>query len=85
MREPSELNAVVHSSEDASGILHRFLVPQLCLTGTHVGDVRPLIMRGHLKGGPRARGGLFEDQCDVLAFEQFLLGRGPLLMTEMFT
>ena len=85
VREPSELDAVVHPSEHASGVLHGLLVAQLRLTGTHVGHVRPLIVGGDFEGGPRARGRLLEDQRDVLALEPLLLGRGPLLVTELFT
>jgi len=63
----------------------RFLVPSCVSPDPDVGGRAPPDHAQATSRRTRARGGLFEHQCDGSAFEQFLLGRGPLLMTEMFT
>ena len=71
--EAAVLDAVEGAAEHPGGVLHRLLVPDLGAARLQVGDVRALVLRGHLEGGAGARRRLLEDQRDVLAGEARLL------------
>jgi hypothetical protein len=61
------LDAVEGPPEHAGGVLHGLLVADLGPAGLQVGDVGPLVVGGDLERRARARGGLLEDEGDVLA------------------
>jgi hypothetical protein len=68
--------AVVHATQHTRRIRDGFLVPDLGSCRPEVGDVRPLVVRGHLEGAPGPGGGLLEDQGDV---ETAQTGHFPIL------
>ena len=70
------LDRVVHPTEHASGILHRFLVADMAAAGAKVGDMGALVIGGHLEAGAGACRILLEDQGDVSAQQPRLLGAG---------
>jgi hypothetical protein len=61
------LDAVECPPEHPGRVLHGLLVADLGPARLQVGDMGPLVVGGDLEGGTRARGGLLEDQGDVLA------------------
>ena len=61
------LDRVVHPAEHPRGVLHRLLVPDLRRVGVDVGHVGTLVVRRHLERATGTRGGLLEDERDVLA------------------
>ena len=67
--EAAVLDAVVHPAEDARGVAHRFLVPDLRTLGPEVRHVGALVVCRDLERRARARGRLLEDDRDVLALE----------------
>ena len=74
----AELDRVVHAAEHARGVGDRLLVPHLRPARVEVGDVRALVVGRDLERRARARGGLLEDQRDLLALEPAGLGAGVL-------
>jgi hypothetical protein len=70
---PAVFDGVVEASQDARRVAHRLLVANLRLMGTQERDVCALVVRGDLEGAARARGGLLEDEGDVLADEPLAL------------
>jgi hypothetical protein len=81
--EAAVLDRVVHAPEYPGGVLHALLMADLRGVGIDIGDVRALVVGGHLKGAAGARRGLLEDQCDVLALEVLALGTGVLGALEV--
>jgi hypothetical protein len=78
LREPAVLDAVEGAPEHSGGVLHRLLVTDLGAAGLEVGDVRALVLRGHLERGASASRGLLEDERDLLPGEVRLLVPGVL-------
>ena len=81
--ETTVFDGVVQPSEHPRGVLHAFLVADLRGVGVDVGDVGALIVGGHLEGAAGSRGGLLEDQRDVLALEMLALGTAVLGALEV--
>ena len=67
LRLAAVLDAVEEAAQHAGRVGDRFLVPHLGPRRVEIRDVRALVEGGHLEGAARARGGLLEDEGDVLA------------------
>src|SRR3546814_7577211 len=73
LAEAPIFDCVIEPPQDAGGVLHGLLVADLGARGPEIGDMRPLIVGGHLEAGSRARRGLLADQRDVLSLQSLLL------------
>ena len=65
----AELDAVIHAAENAGGVLDGLLLAHLRRTRIEVGDAHAQVHAADLEGAAGARGGLLEQQDDVLALE----------------
>src|SRR6266851_1607148 len=63
------LDPVIHTAEDASGILHGLFVANMRAAWADVGDVSTLVECGDLKSAARSRRVLLEDERNLLAFQ----------------
>ena len=79
----SELDAVVEAAQHPGGVRHGLLVPHLRARGVQVGDVRALVVGGDLEGATGARGGLLEDEGNVLVRQPLDLAAGLLGLLEI--
>jgi hypothetical protein len=78
VRGAAELDPVVHPAQHARGVGDGLLVAHLRPARIQVRDVGALVVGRHLERRARARGGLLEDQGDLLAGEPRHLGTGVL-------
>ena len=51
----AELDGVIEPAEDARSVFHRFLVADLRIVRTQIGDFCPLVMRSDLERAARTR------------------------------
>src|SRR5579859_5080587 len=73
LRETAILNAIIHATQHACGILHRFLISNVRATGTKIGNVGALIKGGHLKSTTSTRRVLLENQGNRLSLQALYL------------
>ena len=74
LAEAAILDPVEHAAQNAGRVLDGLLAAQMRARGAQIGDIRALVMGGHLEAGTRAGAVLLEDQRDFLALQQFRLG-----------
>ena len=81
--EATILDAVEHTTQHASGVLHALFHANLATGGAQIGDVGALVLSGYLKGATGTGGGLLKNQSDVLALQGGLLGAGVFSTLEV--
>src|SRR5690348_13263561 len=69
LREAAILDAIVHASQDASGILHGLFVANMRAAGADIGNVRSLVVSSYLEAATRAGRIFLKDECDLLTFQ----------------
>ena len=81
--EAAELDAVVEAAEHAGGVLDGLLLAHLGAARIKVGHAHAEVHGADLEGAAGARGGLLEQQHDVLALEVAVRGAGALEVLEV--
>ena len=81
--EATELDAVVHAAEHAGGVLDGLLLAHLRAARIEVGHAHAEVHGADLEGAAGARGGLLEQQDDVLALEVAVRGARALEILEV--
>src|SRR6266852_7412522 len=67
------LDAVIHATQDARGILHRLLGADMRAAGADVGDVGALVVGSHLESAAGACRVLLKDEGNLLATQMLHL------------
>ena len=81
--EAAELDAVVEAAEHAGGVLDGLLLAHLGAARIKVGHAHAEVHGADLEGAAGARGGLLEQENDVLALEVAVRGAGALQVLEV--
>ena len=76
--EAPVLDALEHARKHLRRVRNGLLLADLAARGVQVGGAHPQVAGRHLKGAARAGGGLFKDQCHILA-PQYVVGHPRLL------
>ena len=79
----AELDAVIHATENAGGVLDGLLLAHLRRTRIEVGDAHAQIHAADLEGAAGTSGGLLEKQNDVLALEIAVRNASALHVLEV--